>query len=998
MSISQPFRLMGGGRIDRRRRIDFHFNGMRFEGYRGDTLASALLANGVRVVGRSIEYHRPRGFVAAGPEEPNGVFTVRHAGAEGAVLPHAPGTQVELVEGLEARAANGWPSLHFDLAGALGGLAGLLPPGFYYKTFMWPRAAWPLYERALRRMAGTGFAPSAPDPERYDKRNAFCDVLVVGGGAAGLAASLAAARSGARVILIDEQPELGGALLGARRELGGKPALAWVASCAAALAAEPEVRVLTRTTAFGYYDHGFVAAVERRTDHLPARRRRGPRERLWRIRAARVVLAAGATERPLVFRNNDRPGIMLAGAAAACVNRYAVAPGRRAVVFANNDGAWRSALELAAAKIEVAAIVDVRAHPGGAFADRAREAGIRVLAGHAVVDTRGRLGLRRVRVARIDGGSAPFDLDCDLLAVSGGWNPNLHLHAQSGARPVFDEARGCFLPGPAVQTETGAGACRGTFRLDACVREGAEAGREAAIAAGFRDVGVISAPETDEEGETDCGPAWTVHSLRARPRMAFVDFQNDTTAADLELAVAEGLESIEHIKRYTLLGFGTDQGKLGNVTGMAVAAAALGRAPGAVGTTAFRPPYTPVTFGALAGLDSGALYDPLRITPMHGWHEARGAVFEPVGQWLRPRYYPHPGEDMRAAVARECLAARERAGIFDASTLGKIDVQGPDAAAFLERVYTNDWSSLAVGRCRYGLMLGEDGMVMDDGVTARLGQDHFLMTTTTGGADGVLAWLERWRQTEWPELRVRLTPVTDHWATIAVAGPRSRELLEPLCESLDLSPGALRFMQFREGAIAGAPCRIFRISFTGELSFEINVPADYGRYVWERIVERGAPFGLTPYGTETMHVLRAERGFIVVGHETDGSVTPIDLGMEWILSKRKDFIGKRSLERGDCLRKDRRRLVGLATADPDEVLPEGAQLVDEPFTFRPAPMVGFVTSSYWSPNLGRSIALALVAGEPARERVYAALEDGRFAPAEVVPPVFFDPLGERARG
>ena len=997
MSISQPFRLVGGGRIDRRRRIDFRFNGLRFEGYRGDTLASALLANGVRTVARSIKYHRPRGFFAAGAEEPNGIFTLRHAGADGSTVPHAPGTLVELTEGIEAQAVNGWPSLHFDLAGGLQWGGGLLSAGFYYKTFMWPRSAWPWYERAIRRMAGNGRAPSSPDPDRYDKRNAFCDVLVVGGGPAGLAATLAASRAGARVILLDDQPELGGSLLGARRALGAKPAIAWVTNCAAALADEPEVTVLTRTTAFGYYDHGFVAAIERRTDHLAPNRRRGPRERVWRIRASRVVLATGATERPLVFENNDRPGIMLASAAAAYAIRYGVAPGRRAVVFTNNDSAWRAALDLAEAKVEVAAIVDVRAEPGGPFAARAEQAGIQVLAGHAVTDTKGRHGLRRVRAETVGGGGA-VDLDCDLLAVSGGWNPNVHLHAQSGGRPRFDATRGCFLPGPAVQAEAAAGACRGTFRLDACVRDGAQAGREAALAVGFRDVGVISAPETDDEGGTDPDSAWTVHSRRPRPRHAFVDLQNDTTFCDLDLAVKEGFESIEHIKRYTLLGFGTDQGKTGNVTGMAIAAGALGRSPSEVGTTTFRPPYTPVTFGAGAGLATGEFHDPLRVTPMHEWHEARGAVFEPVGQWLRPWYYPRPGEDLHAAVERECLATRQGVGLFDASTLGKIDIQGPDAAVLLDRIYTNDWSDLPIGRCRYGLMLGEDGMVMDDGVTARLDEHHYLMTTTTGGAANVLAWLERWRQTEWPELRVRFTSVTDQWATIGVAGPRSRDLVASLSEEIDLAPESFRFMQFREGVFAGVPCRIFRISFTGELSFEINVPADYGRYAWDRIAERAEEFDITPYGTETMHVLRAEKGFIVVGQETDGSVTPVDLGMEWILSRKKDYLGRRSLERSDCRRADRRRLVGLATVDPDEVLPEGAQLVDEPFTFLPVPMVGYVTSSYRSANLGRSIALALVAGGRERSRVHAALEDGRFVPADVVGPVFLDPRGERQRG
>lgn len=998
MSISQPFRLVGGGRIDRRRRVEFRFNGLRYEGYRGDTIASALLANGVRAVARSIRQRRLRGFVGAGLEEPNGIFTVHHPEVEGSTIPHAPGTRVELVEGLEARAVNGWPSVHFDLGGMLGWGDRMLSAGFYYKTFLWPR--WEAWEWAVRRMAGIGRAPEAPDPDVYDRRHAFCDVLVVGGGPAGIAAALAAARAGARVILIDDQPELGGSLLGERRELGGKPALAWVANCAADLEREPEVTVLTRTTAFGFYDHGFVGALERRTDHLPPRQRRGPRERLWRIRAERIVLATGAVERPIVFRNNDRPGIMLASAASTYVNRYAVAPGRRAVVFANHDSAWRAALDLVAAKVEIAAIVDVREAPGGPFAERARDAGLHVLAGHAVVNASGARALRRVRVEPVAGGDG-FDLDCDLLAVAGGWNPNLQLHVQAGTGTAFDEERACFLP----VEETGragsglfgsAGACRGTFRLDACVREGALVGREAALAGGFRDVGVISAPETDEEGAEAPAPVWFTRSSRAgrrRPRRAFVDFQNDTTVDDLELAVHEGFESIEHVKRYTLLGFGTDQGRMGNVSGMAIVAETRGLNPAEVGTTAPRPPVAPLTFGAVAGLTRDEFIDPVRVTPMHAWHEARGAVFEPVGQWLRPRYYPEAGEDMDAAVNRECLAARGEAAIFDASTLGKIDVQGPDAATFLDRVFSNDISTLVVGQCRYGLMLGDDGMVRDDGVVTRLAERRFLMSTTTGGADTTLEWLEMWRQTEWPELGVRLTLVTDQWATITVAGSRARDLIAPLCEEIDLDPAAFRFMHAREGGFAGVPCRIFRISFIGGPGFEVSVPADYGRYAWEQVMEQGERYRICPYGTEAMHVLRAEKGFIVVGHETDGSVTPHDLGMERMLSRDGDFIGRRALARSDARRPDRMRLVGLRTVDPALVLPHGAQLVDEPFTLLPAPTVGHVTSSYWSANLGHSIALALVAGGRERERVYAPLEDGRFVEAKVVSPVFLPGSG-----
>jgi sarcosine oxidase subunit alpha len=1001
--VRPPRRLATGGRIDRGRPLAFTFNGRRLQGYQGDSVASALLANGVRLVARSYKYHRPRGIVGCGAEDPNALLQLE----SGAVtVPNVRATQTELYEGLRASSVNCWPSVELDIAGLNSRFARLMPAGFYYKTFMWPPRLWMTYERMIRRAAGFGVAPRAPDPDRYDKMHAHCDVLVVGGGPAGLAAALAAGRNGARVILADEQNELGGALLGMRETIDGRPALEWVTGAVEELSGMEEVRVLRRGTVFGYYDHNFLGIVQQLTDHLPPKSRgSGPRQRFWRVRAKQVVIAAGAIERPLVFCNNDRPGVMLASAVSTYLNRYAVAPGAHALVFTNNDSAYRTALDLNDAGVQLAGVVDVRSDPRGELPQRVRERGIEIMGGHSVVDVRGVKGVRGVEIMRLDEDGrglkvSAHALGCDLVAVSGGWNPAVHLHAQSGARARFDAERACFVPGAPVQAERSVGACNGTFALGQCLAEGFTAGAEAAKAAGVG--GRRTRRKSPSAAEVRVEPLeafWVAPAAApvARRPKQFLDLQNDVSTADIALAVREGYQNVEHCKRYTLLGFGTDQGKLGNINGAAVLAMTLGNDIASTGTTTYRPPYTPVTFGAIAGREVGELYDPVRKTALHEWHVEAGAEFEDVGQWKRPWYYPKPGESMHDAVNRECRAARSGVGVLDASTLGKIDVQGPDAAEFLDRIYTNGWKKLAVGRCRYGLMLGEDGMVMDDGVTARLGERHYLMTTTTGGAARVFSWLERWLQTEWPQLKVYLTSVTDHWATVAVAGPKSREVLAALCQDIDFSRDAFGFMSFREGTVAGVEARVFRISFSGELAFEINVPANYGRHVWEAVMEAGRPHGITPYGTETMHVLRAEKGFVIVGQDTDGSVTPVDLGMEWILAKHKDFLGKRSLSRADMLREDRKQLVGLLTENPREVLPEGAQLVEKVSGERPLPMLGHVTSSYHSPCLGHSIALALVKGGRARmdQTLHAPLADGRVIATRVTRPVFYDPEGAR---
>ncbi len=1005
--MPQTFRLPAGGHIDRERPIGFRFNGSAYQGYAGDTLASALLANGVHLVGRSFKYHRPRGIVSAGAEEPNAIVQV---GIDPRTDPNIRATQLELVEGLTARSQNCWPSVEFDIGAVNNTLSRMFPAGFYYKTFMWPAALWMKYEYVIRHAAGLGTAPSQPDPDRYDKTNAHCDVLVVGAGPAGLAAALAAAKTGARVILAEQDPQMGGQLFSHPGEtIDGKPALDWVAETLIALGKHEEVRLLSRTMAFAYYDHNYVAMIERVTDHLDEVPEHLPRHRLWKLRAKQVVLATGAIERPLVFADNDRPGIMLAGAAQTYLNRYAVQPGKTAVVFTNNDSAYGAALDLHKAGVEVAAIVDLRSAPEGPLSEQAEAAGLPILSEHAIIATRGAKRIREVAVAQLDakGHSVVGEGDgipCDLVLNAGGWSPTVHLFSQSKGAIAWNEVQGCFVPAEPAQATHVAGACNGVFGLASCLQQGFDAGATAAAAAGFKTKAKKeTAPKAADRGILPARWTWLVPGAKpvGQGGKHFVDQQNDVTAADLKLAVREGYRSIEHVKRYTTTGMGTDQGKTGNVNAIGIVAAELGRPLPEVGVTTFRPPYTPVTFGIFAGRDVDALLDPVRKTPMHAWHERNGALFEDVGQWRRPWYYPRAGEDLHAAVAREVAAVRTSLGILDASTLGKIDIQGKDAAALLNWVYTNAWSKLEVGRARYGLMLGEDGMVMDDGVTTRLGEQHYLMTTTTGNAAAVLAHLEQWLQTEWPELEVHLTSVTEQFATVALAGPNARRLLAELTGDIELSANALPHMGVSEGHVAGIPARVFRISFTGECAFEINVPASYGMALWQTVMTAGEKYNITPYGTEAMHVLRAEKGYIIVGQETDGSVTPFDLGMDWIVSKKKkDFIGKRSLARSDTSRPDRKQLVGLLTEDPEIVLPEGAQLVDKVLDKPPMPMIGHVTSSYMSPNLGRSIAMALVKDGRARQgdTIHAPLEGGRTVACKIGDTVFFDPEGERLRG
>ncbi|WP_180901086.1 sarcosine oxidase subunit alpha [Martelella soudanensis] len=983
--MSGAFRIAGKGRLTPAKTVRFTFDGKTYSALEGDTLASALIANGVHLVGRSYKYHRPRGFLTAGPEEPNALFDIARDSARR--QPNVRGTVQEVFDGMKAGSQNRWPSLSFDVGAINDIVSPMLIAGFYYKTFMWPFSAWHrLYEPAIRKAAGLGAAPTEEDPDSYASRYVHCDVLVAGAGLAGLTAALSAARTGRQVIICDEKPEPGGAL---QYETGtmvnGMPGYDWALSAVAELAAMDNVRYLPRTTAFGYYNHNFIGLCERLTDHLPNAKAEGPRERLWQVRAEKVVLAAGAIERPMVFPDNDRPGIMLASAARSYLNHYGVAVGAKVGVYCAHDSAYAAAFDLKRAGVKVVAIVDSRAEPGLGLAEEAKALGVTVLSGHRVIGTKGRL---RVKSMRVKGSGKARDYDIDALITSAGWTPSVHLFSQSRGKLVFDAENERFLPGVSAQNAISVGACNGTDAVDALVSEAVAAG------GGFADIAATTEYSWTGGmlGENDDADPYA---------KAFIDYQHDVCAKDIRQAVHEGMASIEHIKRFTTNGMASDQGKLSNMHGLAIAAEMLDRPIPQVGLTTFRQPFTPVTFGTLINHSRAALFDPARKTPINAWAEAEGAAFEDVGNWKRAWYFPRAGETKHDAVNRECRTVREAAGVFDASTLGKIEVVGPDAEAFMNLMYSNAWSTLKPGKCRYGLMLREDGYIYDDGVVGRLAHDRFHVTTTTGGAPRVLNMMEDYLQTEFPHLNVWLTSTTEQWAVIAVQGPKAREIIQPFVEGVDISNEALPHMSLAECTVCGVPARLFRVSFTGELGYEINVPADYGRQVWQAVFERAEGFGACAYGTETMHVLRAEKGYIVVGQDTDGTVTPYDVGMGWAVSKKKpDFVGMRGLKRPDLVGEGRKQLVGLMVKNNSRlVLEEGAHVVADPNAAKPVPMLGHVTSAYWSEALQSGIAMAVVKNGHALkgQTLYVPMPDRTIA-VEVVDTVFYDAEGARING
>lgn len=1003
--MRQPFRLPSGGRVDRGRPLAFSFDGRGLAGFAGDSLAAALMAHGVRLVGRSFKFHRPRGILSAGPEEPNALLRVELA--PGRIEPQARATMVELVPGLGAATLSGWPSVRRDLFGVFDRAAAFLSAGFYYKAFFRPAAAWErVFEPLIRRLAGLGRAPERPDPDHYLHRHAYCDLLVVGGGPAGLAATQAAARAGARVILCDERAFWGGglAMAGAQAPtIDGQPGDAWLAETIAELARAPDVTLLPRTTAIALHPSRHALLVERVADHRLEPDPRLPRERLWKVRARAVLLATGRIERPLLFPDNDRPGVMLAGAARAHLARSAVLAGRDLVVATTDEGAYAAALELAAGGVRIRAIVDARVQPG-ALATAAEAAGLRVLPGWTVIGTEGRLGIRAATLARLGSDGAPIEasartLACDALLVSGGWTPAVQLWAQAGGRLAYDDGRAAFLPEGGLDDVRVAGAAAGAATLGEAIARARSAAADLLTPLGFT-IGPETGPVIDEPGPSSSRPPWTLEGVwRRDPKRSFVDLQNDVTAFDLGLALQEGFHAVEHVKRYTTWGMATDQGRTSGPLGLGVVASLEGRPLAELAPTTFRPPVSPTTFGAFAGVHRGDLFRPIRTTPLHEWCVRQGAVFEDVGNWKRPTAFPRPGESLEAAVARECRTVREAVGLLDAGTLAKIDVQGKDAATFLDRVWTIDVADLAVGRCRYGLVLKDDGTVLDDGIVCRLAERRFLLFGTTGGAARFHAWLERWAQTEWPELEVWITPVTEQWATLALQGPKSRLLLRRAATGVDLSPKAFPHMALREGTIAGVPAQIRRASFSGELGFELDVPPSRAQEVVEALGFFGRDLGLAPYGLEAMHVLRLEKGYILVGHETDGTITPLDLGLDRLLSKKKDFLGRRSLTLPEHRRPQRPRLVGLLPKDPHRLPEPGAQLVPEPVPKPGTEPLGHVTSSARSATLARTIALGLVRGDRATHgSVLFATSAGATVEVELGAPCFYDREGARLHG
>ena len=992
------YRVPGRGRVDTAREVAFTFDGVTYRGGAGDTVASALLANGVHLMGRSFKYHRPRGAISAGSEEPNALIGTRRG--PGRFEPNTRATMQEIWNGLETTSQNRYPSLKFDVGAVNDAAYMLFSAGFYYKTFMWPKSFWnKVYEPFIRAAAGLGVSPREKDPDAYASRYLHCDVLVVGTGPAGLAAARAAAVDGLKVVVVDENAEAGGTLLSEpQARVDGRPAWDWLADELTALKALG-VRVMTRTTAIAYYHQNMLGLAERLTDHLETLPADMPRERLWRVRAQRVVLAQGALEKPLVFNGNDRPGVMLAGSAQTYLNRYGVRVGDRPVVVTSHDSAWYAAFDLHGAGAHVQAIIDTRASVREELAGEARALGIPVLLSHTATATSGRLRVASVRVNPVVSGKVGpgRSIACDAVLMSGGWTPSLHLFSHTQGKLAWDDERATFLPAQTNEDCAIAGAGRGLWGIEAALKDGAERGAEAAAALGRTGAAATHAVTHDRPGG---GVSHTELPTDRNPgkAKAFVDYQNDVTAKDLRLAVREGMRSIEHVKRYTTNGMATDQGKMSNVNGLNIAAEALGKPAPQIGLTTFRPPYTPTTFGAFAGYHRGDHFEVTRKTRIDAWAEAHGAAFEPVGQWRRARYFPRPGEDMDAAVSRECRAVRTSVGIFDASTLGKIEVVGPDAVEFMNRMYTNPWTKLAPGRCRYGLLLGDDGYIRDDGVIGRMAQDRFHVTTTTGGAARVMNMMEDYLQTEWPELNVWLTSTTEQWSTVALNGPDAAKLLAPFVEGVELTEDAFPHMSCVECTVAGMPARLFRVSFTGEIGFEVNVAAPLGHRLWEILWEAGQQYGITPYGTEAMHVLRAEKGYIIVGQDTDGTVTPYDAGMGWAIGKAKpDFVGKRGLARPDLVAKNRRHLVGLLTQDGSK-LEEGAQIVFDPKQPVPMTMVGHVTSSYRSDAMGRPIALALVEGGHERmgETVHIPMPDRTIA-ATITGTVFVDPENTRLK-
>ena len=998
--MPKNLRINSSNFIDETTRVSFKFDGKTYYGFKGDTLASALIANGIHLVARSFKYHRPRGIMTAGSEEPNAIVQIN--GNTAYTEPNVRATEIEIYDGLEASSQNCWPNVNFDIGGINNILSPLLPAGFYYKTFMWPASFWEKYEYFIRKSAGLGKSPTKPDPDLYEHKYIHCDVLVIGGGISGIMAAKTAAENNYKTLLLDEKPHLGGTTIYQSSEfnkINNQYSSKWLENEISKLKNIKNLEIKTRTSVAAYHGYNFLLARENLTDHLPLNKKKDKiRQRLLKIRAKKVIAATGSIERPLIFNNNDRPGIILSSAIKKYSDYYGVVCGKENILFTNNDSAYETAISLFNKGIKINAIIDIREKVNSEITNHAEKIGIKIYNSYTIVDTSGYRRIKEVSIMKLskDGQSvtgSKIKIKCNCLGISGGWTPAVHLFTQSGGKLKFDNEDNVFIPSKYPSDQISIGSCNGEFDLNTIIKNFNQNIKNflGIDKTGFEDLKINSTKEILKRN------IWLLPSDKAIGKCKpFVDFQNDATAKDIKLALREGFRSIEHVKRYTTTGMGTDQGKLGNMHALGIISDTSGVKMSDLGTTTFRPPYTPLTFGTIVGRNVGEFFDIFRKTPMHDWHVDNNAEFENVGQWKRAWYYPKKGESLFDAVQRESKAARDGAGILDASTLGKIDIQGSDASEFLNRVYTNAWSKLAIGKCRYGLMLNEDGMVYDDGVTTRLDENHYIMTTTTGGAATVLGKLEDYLQTEWPELDVYLTSVTDHFATISVCGPNSKKIVKKVIPDLDLSDEEFPHMSFKNAKIDNIKCRVMRISFTGEQSYEINIQANFGKSVWEKCMEAGKEFNITPYGTETMHLLRAEKGFIIVGQDTDATLTPIDLQMDWIVSKKKyDFIGKRSLYRSDTIREDRKQLVGIVTEDPREVLEEGAQIVAD-VSKKPVEMLGHITSSYFSPNLNKSIALGVVKGgkNMLGKKLFIPMKN-KIISVQVADPVFLDKENKR---
>ena len=997
--MSQSYRISNEGLLNRNKEISFKFNGTKYTGYEGDTLASALLANGIHLVGRSFKYHRPRGFFGAGVDEPNAKLQIL---LNGHSEPNVNATEFELVEGIEATSQNCWPSVKFDVGAINNFLSKFFPAGFYYKTFKWPKSFWhKVYEPFIRKAAGFGIASLEKDKERYEHKYEYCDLLVTGSGPAGLSSAYAAAKNGAKVILAEDKPRFGGSLLTDDVTIDNLSGKAWTDKIITQLKEMPNVIVKNRSQVFGYYDHNMTVMIEKTGDHLKDKPKYVPRQRLWYIRAKEVILSTGSIERPIVFGNNDTPGVFLSAAAKEYIKVYGVLVGKKPLVFTNNDSGYETALEFKKHGVDPI-ILDTREEHSSELIDSAKNQNIKIKFASAVIAANGYKKVNSAQIGKLNKDKTSFvnseTIECDCICVSGFWTPTVHLASQSGNKLKFDDKIDAFVPDKSKQNETSIGASKGTFTLQDILDEGFKKGFDISKKI-TNNNNLTSTPSSNEIKKSPHDKFWCSPLPKDKNFKRFVDFQNDVSVSDIEVALREGYRSIEHVKRYTTLGMATDQGRTSNLNGLQLVANVEKKIVPQVGHTTFRPPFTPITIGTIVGREVDMEYMPTRKTPMHSWHEKNNAIFVDAGAWKRPRYYKQGNENLLEASKREAKNVREHVGICDVTTLGKIDIKGPDAAEFLNRVYTNGWSKLSIGKARYGVMLREDGIVMDDGTTTRISENHYHMTTTTAQAANVLSHLEYYLQIIWPELKVNVISTTEQWAGAALAGPKSRDLLAKLFPDLDVSNEALPFMGYTEGNLFGIKAKIFRISFSGELAYEINVESNYGLFMWEKIMEIGKEFYIQPYGTEALSFLRIEMGH-VAGPELDGRTIPYDVSLEGLVSNKKDFIGKRSLQKEAFNNFDRQKLVGLVPTDKKTNIPEGSHLVMDKNAKLPNPKLGHVSSSCWSVENNNPFSLAIVKDgkNMIGKKLFAVSPLKNFAvEVEVISSHYVDQEGKRVR-